>query len=228
MSTVSPINLFSTILFRDILLGMRNQSELVNPLIFFIMVITMFPLSIGPEQNALMQISPAIVWVAAVLASNLTIDGIFRNDYEDGSLEQMILSPHSGFLMVMAKILAHWMLSGVPLVIMVLLAGPFLYLPEVASRTLFYTLILGTPVLSLIGAIAGALTMGVRSSGMLQALLILPLIMPLLIFSVSAVNNAMKGLSVTGELYFLGAIMVLALTLAPIAVYSALKIRLGE
>lgn len=116
----------------------------------------MFPLAIGPEQNALMQISPAIVWVAAVLASNLTIDGIFRSDYEDGSLEQMILSPHSGFALVMAKILAHWLLAGVPLIIMVLMAGPFLYLPDTASQTLFYTLLLGTPVLSLMGAIAGA------------------------------------------------------------------------
>ncbi|NNE37051.1 MAG: heme exporter protein CcmB [Gammaproteobacteria bacterium] len=228
MKKVTLLNLFSTILFRDLLLGMRNQSELVNPLIFFIMVITMFPLTIGPDQNALMQISPAIVWVAAVLASNLTIDGIFRSDYEDGSLEQMILSPHSGFTLVMAKILAHWLLAGVPLIIMVLLTGPFLYLPDYASQTLFYTLLLGTPVLSLIGAIAGGLTMGVRSSGMLQALLILPLIMPLLIFSVSAVNNAMKGLPVTGELYFLAAMLVLALTLAPIAVFSALRIRLGE
>ena len=226
--TVTPLKLFSTILFRDIFLGMRSQSELVNPLVFFIMVITMFPLAIGPEQDSLMQISPAIVWVAAVLASSLTIDGIFRSDYEDGSLEQMILSPHFGYLLVCAKILAHWLLTGVPLVIMVLLAGPLLYLPEYALTTLFFTLILGTPILSLIGAIAGALTMGVRSSGMLQALLILPLIMPLLIFSVSAVNNAMKGLSVSGELYFLGAILVLALTLAPIAVFSALKIRLGE
>ncbi len=155
MNRVTTTNLFATLLFRDILLGVRNQSELVNPLIFFIMVITMFPLAIGPEQNALMQISPAIVWVAAVLASNLTIDGIFRSDYEDGSLEQMILSPHSGFALVMAKILAHWLLAGVPLIIMVLMAGPFLYLPDTASQTLFYTLLLGTPVLSLMGAIAG-------------------------------------------------------------------------
>ena len=227
MHTTTGLKAFKLILYRDLLLGLRNQSDFVNPLIFFIMVITMFPLAVGPEQATLKQLAPAIVWVAAVLASSLSVDGIFRTDYEDGSLEQILLAPHPTLLLISAKLLSHWILSGLPLLILVVFSGALLYLPVEAVKTLLVTLILGTPVLSLIGAIAGALTMGLRSSGMLQALLILPLLMPLLIFSVSAVSNAMKGLSVAGEFYFLGAILVLALTLAPLAVVSALRIRLG-
>ena len=227
MHTTTGLKAFKLILYRDLLLGLRNQSDFVNPLIFFIMVITMFPLAVGPEQATLKQLAPAIVWVAAVLASSLSVDGIFRTDYEDGSLEQILLAPHPTLLLISAKLLSHWILSGLPLLILVVFSGALLYLPIEAVKTLLVTLILGTPVLSLIGAIAGALTMGLRSSGMLQALLILPLLMPLLIFSVSAVSNAMKGLSVAGEFYFLGAILVLALTLAPLAVVSALRIRLG-
>ena len=227
MSSTSALIACKTLVMRDLVLGIRNQSEFVNPLIFFIMVITMFPLAIGPNQETLRQLAPAIVWVATVLASSLSLDGIFRSDYEDGSLEQILLSPHSGLLLISAKITAHWLLSGAPLILLVLFSGVLLYLPNIAVMTLFITLLVGTPVLSLVGAIAGALTMGLRSSGMLQALIILPLLMPLLIFSVSAVSNAMKGLSVSGEIYFLGAILVLALTLAPIAVLSALRIRTG-
>jgi heme exporter protein B len=165
--------------------------------------------------------------VAALLAASLSLDGIFRSDFEDGSLEQILLSPHSGLMLVTAKILAHWLLSGAPLIILVLLSSVLLYLPDVAVLTLLITLLIGTPVLTLVGSIAAALTIGLRSSGMLQVLLILPLVMPLLIFSVSAVNNSIIGLSVAAELYFLGAILVLALTLAPLAVLSALRIRLG-
>jgi heme exporter protein B len=227
MHSISAYHAFKAVLSRDLLLGLRNQSDFVNPLIFFIMVITMFPLAIGPEQAILRQLAPAIVWVAALLASSLSVDGIFRTDFEDGSLEQMLLAPHSGLLLISAKIIAHWLISGVPLILLVVFSGGLLYLPGVAIKTLIITLFLGTPVLSLVGAIAGALTMGLRNSGMLQALLILPLLMPLLIFSVSAVTNAMKGLPVAGEFYFLGAILVLALTLAPLAVLSALRIRLG-
>ncbi|MGK0297251.1 MAG: heme exporter protein B [Gammaproteobacteria bacterium] len=227
MKTTTGFDAFNSILVRDITLGLRNQSDFVNPLIFFIIVITMFPLSIGPEQETLRQLAPAIVWVAAVLASSLSLDGLFRTDFEDGSLEQILLSPHSSMLLISAKILSHWLLSGLPLLLLVILSGSLLYLPNTGVKTLLITLLLGTPVLSLVGAIAGALTMGLRNSGMLQALLTLPLLLPLLIFSVSAVNNALIGLSVSGEFYFLGAILVLALTLAPFAVLSALRIRLG-
>lgn len=218
---------FAALLKRDLVLGLRSQSELVNPLLFFIIVVTMFPLAVGPEQATLQQLAPAVIWVAAVLASSLSVDALFRTDYEDGSLEQILLSPHSGLLLIMAKITAHWLLSGAPLVVFVLFSGVLLYLPETATLTLLLTLLLGTPILSMVGAIAGALTVGLRSSGMLQALIILPLLMPLLIFAVSAVTNAMLGLPAAGELYFLGALLVLALTLSPFAVLFALRIRLG-
>lgn len=227
MHTLSGLHAYTTILQRDLLLGLRRQGDLINPLLFFIIVITLFPLTIGPDQTILRQLAPGIIWVAAVLASSLSLDGIFRSDYEDGSLEQMLLSPRSKLVLIMAKISAHWLLSGAPLVLFVLFSGVLLYLPGESMMTLLVTLLLGTPVLSLIGSIAAALTVGLRSSGLLQALLILPLFMPLLIFAVSAVSNVTRGLSVTGEFYFLGALLMLALTLAPFAVLASLRIRMA-
>jgi len=218
---------YTAIVQRDLLLGLRNQSDLLNPLLFFLIVVTLFPLTLGPEQATLQQIAPGIIWVAAVLASVLSLDGIFRSDYEDGSLEQLLLSPRPKLLLIMAKISAHWLLSGAPLIVFVLFSSVLLYLPAEATQTLLVTLLLGTPVLSLVGAIAAALTVGLRSSGLLQALLILPLFMPLLIFAVSAVSNVTRGLTVTGEFYFLGALLVLALTLAPFAVLASLNIRMA-
>jgi heme exporter protein B len=227
MRTISGFQAYSAILQRDLLLGLRNQSDLINPLLFFLIVVTLFPLTIGPEQATLQQLAPGIIWVAAVLASVLSLDGIFRSDFEDGSLEQLLLSPQPKLLLIMAKISAHWLLSGAPLVIFVLFSGVLMYLPAEATQTLLITLLLGTPVLSLVGAIAAALTVGLRSSGLLQALLILPLFMPLLIFAVSAVSNVSRGLTVTGEFYFLAALLVMALTLAPFAVLASLKIRMA-
>lgn len=227
MRSISGYHAYTTILQRDLQLGLRNQSDLINPLLFFLIVVTMFPLTVGPEQSTLQQLAPGIIWVAAVLASSMSLDGIFRSDYEDGSLEQLLLSPQPKLLLIMAKISAHWLLSGAPLIVFVLLSGVLLYLPGQATQTLLITLLLGTPVLSLVGAIAAALTVGLRSSGLLQALLILPLFMPLLIFAVSAVSNVTRGLSVAGEFYFLGALLVMALTLAPFAVLASLKIRMA-
>ncbi len=227
MKSISGLRAFTALLQRDLVLGLRNQSDLINPLLFFIIVVTLFPLTVGPEQSTLQKLAPGIVWVAAVLASSLSLDGIFRSDYEDGSLEQLLLSPQPKILLIMAKISAHWLLSGAPLIVFVLFSGVLLYLPDAATWTLLVTLLLGTPVLSLVGAIAAALTVGLRSSGLLQALLILPLFMPLLIFAVSAVSNVSRGLSVTGEYYFLGALLTLALTLAPFAVLASLKVRMA-
>jgi heme exporter protein B len=128
------------------LLGLRNQSDLLNPLLFFLIVVTLFPLTLGPEQATLQQIAPGIIWVAAVLASVLSLDGIFRSDYEDGSLEQLLLSPRPKLLLIMAKISAHWLLSGAPLIVFVLFSSVLLYLPAEATQTLLVTLLLGTPV----------------------------------------------------------------------------------
>ena len=227
MSGTSLTNAFLSLLKRELVLGIRHSSELLNPLLFFLIVITMFPLALGPEAQKLEDIAVAVIWVAAVLASSLSLDMMFRSDYEDGSLEQLLLSPHSIQVLVMAKVLAHWCLSGAPLTLFALSLGLFLYLPSQAVLPLLFTLILGTPVLSLVGSVVVALTVGLRGGGMLMALLILPLYMPLLIFAVSAVNNAVQGLSIEAELYFLAAILMLALTLCPFATAASLRIRMN-
>ena len=216
-----------TILVRDLKLGLRHRSELTNPLLFFLIVVTMFPLSLGPEQQTLQQHAPAVIWVAVVLASSLSLEMIFRSDFEDGSLEQMLLSPCPDTVPVMAKVLAHWLLSGAPLIFFAMLLSVFLYLPFEALAPLLITLLLGTPIISLIGSVAVALTVGLRGGGMLLALLILPLYMPVLIFAVAAVNNALQGLPIRGEVYFLAALLVLALTLTPFATAYSLRIRMG-
>ena len=224
--TAAPVA-FLALLRRDLVLGLRYLADLSNPLLLFLIVITLFPLSLGPDKNLLQSLAPAIIWVAAVLASSLSLDAVFRSDYEDGSLEQILLSPSPALVLVGAKILAHWLLSGAPLILFALLAGVFLYLPKAAILPLVLTLLLGTPVLSLVGAVAGALTVGLRGSALLQTLIILPLYIPLLIFATAAINHAVQGQAIAGELYFLGALLVLALTLAPLAVASSLRIRVG-
>lgn len=227
MKQASLLHAFISLLRRDLVLGLRHRSELINPLLFFLIVVTMFPMALGPEQEELQKIAAAVIWVAAVLASSLSLDVMFRSDYEDGTLEQILLSPHSTNVLVMAKIIAHWLLSGAPLMVFALLLGIFLYLPAKAIVPMLVTLLLGTPVLSLVGSVAVALTVGLRGGGMLLALLILPLYMPLLIFAVAAVNNAVQGLSIAGELYFLAALLLLALTLTPFATTASLKIRMS-
>ncbi|MBM2830336.1 MAG: cytochrome c-type biosis protein CcmB [Gammaproteobacteria bacterium] len=215
------------VLKRDLVIGLRHRSELFNPLVFFFIVVTMFVLALGPYETTLRQVAPAVIWVAALLASTLSLDMMFHSDLDDGSLEQFLLSPHPLIIIVVAKILAHWLLTAAPLIVAALFLGLMVYLPQTAIMPLLLTLLLGTPVLSLVGAVLAALTVGLRGSGILLTLLILPLYIPVLIFSVATVDNAAKGLAITGELYFLGAILVLAATLAPLATTSSLRIRLG-
>lgn len=218
---------FTAVLVRDLKLGLRHRSELLNPLLFFLIVVTLFPLALGPDKTTLQQLAPAVIWVAAVLASSISMDMMFRSDFEDGSLEQFLLAPCPDIILVMAKILAHWLLTGAPLTLFALLLSILLYLPAQALLPLLLSLLIGTPIFSLVGSVGVALTVGLRGGGMLLALLILPLYMPVLIFAVAAVNNALQGLSVRGEFYFLGALLVLALTLAPFATASSLRIRMG-
>ena len=215
------------VLRRDLLLGMRHRSELVNPLVFFFIVVTMFVLALGPYEATLKQVAPAVIWVAVLLASTLSLDMMFHSDLDDGSLEQFLLSPHPLIIIVSAKILAHWLLTAAPLIVSALFLGLMVYLPQSAMVPLLLTLSLGTPVLSLVGAILCALTVGLRGSGILLTLLILPLYVPVLIFSVATVDNATKQLAITGELYFLAAMLVLATTLAPFATASSLRVRFG-
>ena len=218
---------FTAILARDLKLGFRHMSDLLNPLLLFLMVVTLFPLALGPQKSVLEHNASAIIWAAAVLAASISLDRMFRSDMEDGSLEQILLSPYPDIILVIAKILAHWLMTGAPLTIFALLLSYMLFLPAEAYLPLLVTLLLGTPIFSLVGSVAVALTVGLRGGGMLLVLLILPLYMPVLIFAVSAVNNTINGLSVAGEYYFLSGMLVLALTLAPFATAYALKIRMG-
>ena len=220
------INIFFVILRRDLTLVFRNKAEFVNPLMFFVIVIVLFPLAFGSDATLLKQLTSGIIWVTALLATVLSLEAIFRSDFEDGSIEQLILSRYPLTLLVAAKITAHWISFGLPLMLVALFTGLVLSLSAQTMSALFITLLLGTPVLSLIGSIAVALTIGLRG-GMLLSLLILPLYMPVLIFSMLAVQNATTGQSISAEIYFLAGVLVLAITLAPIATAAALRIRLS-
>jgi heme exporter protein B len=218
---------FGILLKRDLLLAYRRRSELANPLLFFVMVVSLFPLGVSPESKVLQTLAPGIIWVAALLAALLSLDTLFRSDFEDGSLEQMVLTHHSLPLLVLAKVLAHWLVAGLPLLLIAPFLGVLLFLPTDAMFPLMVTLLLGTPVLSLIGAIGVALTVGLRRGGVLLSLLVLPLYIPVLIFAASAVATAGTGLPIAGQLYFLAALLTLSLTLAPFAAAAALRISLS-
>jgi len=223
----SELTAFSILLKRDLTLAYRHRAELANPLLFFIIVVSLFPLGISPESKILQGIAPGVIWVAALLAAMLSLDSLFRSDFEDGSLEQISLSAHSLPLLVLAKVLAHWLITGLPLLLLAPFLGLLLFLPEQAMFTLIATLALGTPILSLVGAIGVALTVGLRRGGVLLSLLILPLYIPVLIFAAGAVNEAARGFPVAGQLYFLGALLTLSLTLSPFATAAALRISLS-
>ncbi|MCP5142941.1 MAG: heme exporter protein CcmB [Chromatiales bacterium] len=218
---------FVTLLRRDLLLAFRRPAEIANPLLFFVIVVTLFPLGIGPEPNTLQTIAPGVIWVAALLASMLSLDGMFRTDFDDGALEQILLSPHPLSVLVLAKVIAHWMISGLPLILLSPLLGLFMNLPAESIVALVLTLLLGTPVLSLIGSIGTALTVGLRKGGVLLSLLVLPLYIPVLIFAASAVEVAGVGFSIAAQLSFLGALLALALTLAPVATAASLRISVS-
>lgn len=213
---------------RDLLLAVRHGREWLNPVLFFILIISLFPLGISPEPHVLKMLAPGIIWVAALLATLLSLDNVFRNDYEDGSLEQLLVSPYSTGLFMLAKTLVHWLITGLPLILTTPLLAVLLALPADASWTLTLTLLLGTPTLSLIGAIGAALTVGLKRSGMLLSLVVLPLYIPVLIFAASAVDATASGLPSTGQLYYLAALLVLTLSVAPAAIAAALKISIAN
>ncbi len=217
---------FWALLKRDLMLAYRHRNELLNPLFFFILVVMLFPLGTTPEKQLLMTMAPGVIWVAALLASMLSLDTLFRADYEDGTLEQILLSPHPLPVLVLAKIIGHWLVTGFPMILLAPLLGVFMYSPGEGIVTLMLTLILGTPVLSLVGAIGMALTVGLHRGGMLLSLLVLPLYIPVLIFSANTVGADMADMTIKGQLYFLSAMLVLAITLAPVATAAALRISL--
>ncbi|WAR43074.1 heme exporter protein CcmB [Methylomonas rapida] len=218
---------FLAIIRRDLLLAFRRRAEMANPLLFFVMVVTLFPLAVGAQPNLLQAMAPGVIWVSALLAALLSLDSLFRSDFDDGSLEQLLLSPHSLPVLVLGKIVAHWLVTGLPLLLVAPLLALFLGLPERAMPTLWLTLLLATPMLSLIGAIGVALTVGLRRGGMLLSLLVLPLYIPVLIFASSAVDRAASGLPVTAQINILLAMLLLALVLTPLPTAAALKMSVN-
>lgn len=212
---------------RDVTLIVRRSGEWINPLLFFLIVTTLFPLGVGPGADTLARIGPGVIWVAALLATMLSLDNLFRADHQDGSLEQLLMSHHPLPLLVAAKTLAHWVTSALPVILLSPLIAIMLHLPTDAIGVLLLSLLLGTPVLSLIGAIGVALTVGISRGGILLALLVLPLYAPVLIFATRAVELAAVGLPAAPSLMLLGAMLALALALGPIATAAALRISLS-
>ena len=227
MTSDSLTRAFALLLKRDLTLAMRHRAEMVNPLLFFILVTSLFPLGVGANPNLLQAIGPGVIWVAALLAALLSLDGIFRSDFEDGTLEQFLLSSHPVSILVLAKVFAHWLITGLPLLLVSPLLGVLLGLTGDGIRILMLTLLLGTPVLSLLGAVGVALTVGLRRGGMILSLLVLPLYVPLLIFAANAVDTAAAGLPVSAHLLFISALLIMALSLSPPATAAALRISLG-
>jgi len=223
-ATPSTTSAFFALIKRDLMLSYRHRTELLNPLLFFVIVVTLFPLGTSPEKALLQTMAPGVIWVAALLAAMLSLDTMFKADYDDGTLEQMLLSPHSNAMLVLAKIISHWLVTGVPIILLAPLLGLFMFLPAEGITTLMLTLLLGTPILSLVGAIGMGLTLGLNRGGMLLSLLVLPLYIPVLIFSANAVDASLAGLEIKGQIYFLAALLVLSITLAPMATATALKI----
>lgn len=211
---------------REISLALRQKGEVLTPLVFFMVIASLFPLGVGAESSLLLRMAPGVLWVSALLAAMLSLQRMFATDYADGSLEQMVLSPTPLGLLVLAKALAHFLLSGVPLVLMAPVLGLQFGLDGRALGILMLSLLLGTPTLSLIGSIGAALTLGVRGAGVLLSLLILPLYIPVLIFGAGAVEADAAGLGFGGHISLLSALLVLSLFFSPIATAAALRISL--
>jgi heme exporter protein B len=220
------LSLLAAIVRRDLLLAFRRRAELLTTLLFFIIVVSLFPLAVGPEAQLLRTMAPGILWVAALLASMLALGRLFAPDHADGTLEQMALSTEPLAVIVIGKILAHWLLSGMPLVLLSPVLALQYGLSSSAVLVLVISLLLGTPVLSLIGAIGAALTLGVRGGGVLVGVLVLPLYVPVLIFGAGAVGAEAAGVGVAAHLLLLGGALAASLALAPWATAAALRIAL--
>jgi len=230
MNKLSLTGLLALVVRRDLLLAMRRRADVLTTLVFFVMVVSLFPLGVGvgqgPEAQMLTKIAPGVVWVAALLASMLSLGRMFSADYLDGTLEQMLLAPQSLPVLVLGKILAHWMTSGLPLVLMAPVLGLQFNLPSGQLGVLVLGLVLGTPVLSMLGAVGAALTLGLRGGGVLVSLLVLPLCIPVLIFGAGAVEAVASGMDYVAHLKLLAAIAVAATVLTPWVTAQALRISM--
>ncbi|WP_455387632.1 heme exporter protein CcmB [Petrachloros mirabilis] len=215
---------FFGVMRRDLLLAVRRRSDVVTSLMFFVIVTSLFPLGIGPDPGVLRTMAPGIIWVAALLSSMLSLQRLFASDYADGVLDQMVLSPHPLAVLASGKIVAHWIIAGLPIVLLSPVMALQFGLSGSSIVVLVVTLLLGTPTLSLLGSIGSALTLGIRGGGPLMALLVLPLFIPILIFGAGAVVANESGLGIEANVSLLGAGLLLGATLAPLATAAALKI----
>lgn len=214
---------FVAYLSRDLLLGIRNKTDLIKPLIFFLLVSALVPLAIAPEAERLAQLAPGIIWIFAVLATLLSVERLFSDDLQDGSLEQMLMSPNLLIMPILGKVTAHWMMIGLPLTMLSPVIGVWFSLPTTAMLPMMISLAIGTAVLSLIGAVGAALTLP-RQGGVLLALLVMPLYMPVLIFGSATIQSAVDGLDWTAPLAVLAALLAIAIALCPLAINASLRL----
>lgn len=227
MNNMSMWRLLTTVMRRDLAVALRRRSDVVNPLLFVVIVVTLFPLAVGPGPDILGRIATGVIWVAALLSSLLGSERLFRDDFLDGTLEQLVLSPAPLPLLAFGKVAVHWLLSGLPLVVLAPLCAMLLKLPIAGWGTLMLTLLVGTPILSAMTAIGAGLTVSLGRGGALLSLLLLPLFIPLLIFAAAAVENALLGTSAIGQVLLLTGLMLLTLLLAPFAVAAALRVSVN-
>ena len=227
----TPIRLLAVmkvVLVREYLCASRHRQAFINPLVFFAIIIALFPLGVSPEPSFLSMASVGVVWVGALLSSMLSLDNLFMKDYEDGSLEQLVLSAQPLYLILLVKSFVHWTLTGLPLILISPLLALMLHLDFQHLPVLLLTLVMGTPVINLIGGIGAALTVSLRSSGVLVSLLVLPLTIPVLIFGSGAVQASIDGAAINGYLAILAMLLMLSLTLAPFATSAALKLSVSN
>ena len=213
---------------RDLLLAFRRRGDLFNPILFFFLVSILIPLGVSAEEAVLAELAPGIIWVMALLATLLSMDGLFRSDFDDGTLEQLVISPHPLYLLVLSKIAVHWLVTGLPLAVLSPVLAATFALPSAGYGPLLLSLLVGTVNLSLIGAIGAALTVSLRKGGVLISLIIIPFYAPTLVFGTLAVTNAIFELPYRGHIAYIGALLALTLCLAPLAIASALKISVNN
>ncbi|WP_281648247.1 heme exporter protein CcmB [Parendozoicomonas sp. Alg238-R29] len=215
------------VLRRDLHLAFRNRGDLINPLIFFMLVATLFPLGVGPDPDTLLVMGGGVIWVSALLANLLAMDSLFRSDFEDGSLEQLMLGPQPLWMIAMAKVISHWLVTGLPLTLLSPVLAIMFGLPVTALPAIVATLLLGTPLLSLIGAIGAGLTVGLRKGGILLSLLTLPLYIPVLIIGTGGIDAAVSEMVWSGHLMWQGVLLVLGVTFAPLAISASLRVSIS-
>ncbi|MFT4671572.1 MAG: heme exporter protein B [Pseudohongiellaceae bacterium] len=218
---------FISTLKRDLLIAFKRKNDIANPFMFFFIVVSLFPIGIGPDADKLREIAPGVIWIAALLSSMLSMDSLYRADFEDGSLEQLLLSPNPLFFLVLAKNISHWLVSGLPVILVSPVLAYMLNLPSDAYAVLVLSLLIGTPIISLLGSIAVALTVGLGSRGLILAVITLPMSVPVLIFGTLAVQSQLNGINPIGYLALLFAMFAAALSLAPLASAAALRISVN-